>query len=188
MSSRTFFTADTHFGHEGVIKFSSRPFDSVADMDETLIRNWNAVVRPYDTVWHVGDFAHHCDRARLDRVFARLHGQKHLLVGNHDDAATLALPWSSTHQIAEIAISGQRLVLCHYAMRIWPGQRRGAVHLFGHSHGRYDGTSRSLDVGVDSWGYCPIDLAAIVTRLPLLPSDDPEGLNTHAVHSEDAEA
>lgn len=187
MTSRSFFTADTHFGHEGVIKFSNRPFASVTDMDETLIRNWNAVVRPDDTVWHVGDFAHHCGLVRLGKIFSRLHGKKHLLVGNHDDS-TLELPWSSTHQIAEVAISGQRLVLCHYAMRIWPGQRKGAIHLFGHSHGRYEGTSRSLDVGVDSWGYCPVDLRAIFARLRLLPNDDPERLNAHPFPAESVEA
>ncbi len=52
----TWFTADTHFGHTNVIRYCARPFDSVQAMDETLIENWNQVVRPKDTVYHLGDF------------------------------------------------------------------------------------------------------------------------------------
>ena len=39
-----FFTSDTHFFHEGIIKFCNRPFESVEEMNETLIRNWNETV------------------------------------------------------------------------------------------------------------------------------------------------
>lgn len=50
-----YFTADTHFGHENIIKFCDRPFASVEEMDETLIANWNGRVRANDTVFILGD-------------------------------------------------------------------------------------------------------------------------------------
>ena len=46
-----FFTADTHFGHNNVIRFCDRPFSSAAEMDEVMIRNWNARVTGGDTVY-----------------------------------------------------------------------------------------------------------------------------------------
>lgn len=52
-----FFTSDTHFFHEGIIKFCTRPFESVEEMNETLIRNWNETVPKDGTVFHLGDFA-----------------------------------------------------------------------------------------------------------------------------------
>jgi calcineurin-like phosphoesterase family protein len=52
----TFFTSDTHFGHANIIRLSSRPFPDVVAMDTGLIANWNARVKPGDTVWHLGDF------------------------------------------------------------------------------------------------------------------------------------
>ncbi len=57
------FTADTHFGHEGMMDGRMtwpRPFGSIEEHDETLIANWNAVVRPGDEIWHLGDFAYGC--------------------------------------------------------------------------------------------------------------------------------
>lgn len=50
------FTADNHFGHENIIKFCDRPFESVEEMDRVLIENWNKVVRPTDAVYHLSDF------------------------------------------------------------------------------------------------------------------------------------
>jgi calcineurin-like phosphoesterase family protein len=167
---RSHFTADNHFGHEAIIALSSRPFASVEEMDETMIANWNAVVQRGDNVWHVGDFAHRIDLKRKRAIFSRLNGSKHLVPGNHDDNDTMSLGWASIGQIRQIVVDSQRLVLCHYALRTWPGARRGAIHLYGHSHGTLPGNSQSLDVGVDCWDYRPISLPQIREVLEREPS------------------
>jgi calcineurin-like phosphoesterase family protein len=173
--SRVHFTADHHFGHEGIIGMCNRPFTSAEEMDETLITYWNAVVRPNDKVWHLGDFAHRADPKRMRVVFDRLNGTKHLVIGNHDKQATQQLPWASQQQMAVLCVDGVRSVLCHYGMRVWPEQRRGAIQLYGHSHGRLPGTSLSIDVGVDCWNYMPVNLKQILDRIKELPEADPEG-------------
>ncbi len=53
----TWFTADTHFGHENIIKHCDRPFQSANHMDPVLIESVWAKVAPQDTLWVVGDFA-----------------------------------------------------------------------------------------------------------------------------------
>ena len=45
-----YFTADTHFGHENVIRFCGRPYATAAEMDEALMENWNSRVKGNDTV------------------------------------------------------------------------------------------------------------------------------------------
>lgn len=155
----TFFTSDTHFGHESIIHLSNRPFDSVSDMNEALITNWNAVIRPQDTVWHLGDFSMGSDQPAS--VFAdRLNGKIHLIQGNHDDKTVrdCADSFESIDVIRTISLDSQRIVLCHYPMREWDKAWRGSWHLFGHVHGRLDKTpfSKSMDVGVDSNNYRPL--------------------------------
>ena len=51
-----YFTADLHFYHENVISHASRPFSSVEEMNEALIRNWNKIVKPTDEIYILGDF------------------------------------------------------------------------------------------------------------------------------------
>jgi calcineurin-like phosphoesterase family protein len=51
-------------------------------MHEVMIERWNSVVRPNDTVWHLGDFCF----GRKNLVIAeRLYGKKKLVMGNHDN-------------------------------------------------------------------------------------------------------
>ncbi|WP_419729592.1 metallophosphoesterase [Lichenicola sp.] len=163
------FTADLHLGHVNIIGLCSRPFATTPEMDVEIIRRWNAVVQPTDTVWVVGDFACRASRAPQDYL-AEMSGIKHLLLGNHDHENTRTAPgWASVQQLAEIVVESQRIVLCHYGLRVWPKSHRGALHIYGHSHGRLPGDRQSLDVGVDCWDFRPVSLQEIQRRLATLP-------------------
>ncbi len=71
---KVWFTADNHFGHENIIKYCNRPFETIEEMDNILIDNWNSIIEPGNTVYHLGDF---ClggkEMARL--YFNQLNGQ-----------------------------------------------------------------------------------------------------------------
>ncbi|WP_262386522.1 hypothetical protein [Roseobacter fucihabitans] len=51
------YTVDTHFGHDNIIKHCNQPFTSAAQMDAVLMKNLGAKVGPKDSLWIVGDFA-----------------------------------------------------------------------------------------------------------------------------------
>lgn len=157
-----FFTSDTHFGHGGALGLFRRPFTSVAEMDETLIRRWNETVGPADEVWHLGDFAIRQPARRMAEILDALAGRKHLITGNNDGEETVRLPgWASVRPYAEITLDGVRLVLCHYPFRSWNGMGKGALDLHGHSHGGLAPLTRQVDVGVDVWEFRPVTLAEL---------------------------
>ena len=139
-----------------------RPFATVAEMNAALVRGWNEVVAADDTVWHLGDFAVRVTPARAADLLAGLNGLKHLIAGNNDPPAIRALSgWASVRDYAELELDGTRLMLCHYPLRAWNGQHRGALQLHGHSHGRLKPLTRQFDVGVDPHGYRPVTLAEL---------------------------
>lgn len=81
--SEVFFISDTHFGHSKILEFESanRPFKTIEEHDQELIKRWNATVSPKDTVWHLGDF---CLGKKSLEVAGELNGYKRLVLGNHD--------------------------------------------------------------------------------------------------------
>jgi len=159
-----YFTSDTHFGDSRVLRIDRRPFASVAEHDAALVRYWNEVVSPEDEVWHLGDFARG-GAVEIDALLSSLNGAKHLVIGNNDgSAATAAEGWASVQHYAELAVSGQLLILCHYPFRTWNQMGKKSLNLHGHSHGRLTPMLRQFDVGVDVQGLRPATLEQIKTR------------------------
>ena len=169
---RLFFTADSHVGHHGILSprmHAPRPFAGIEEHDETIVARWNAVVRPYDTVWHLGDFCYRCTEAYALGIFRRLNGRRFLVRGNHDKVAA-RLPWDGpivdvARAVVQDREGPQGLFLSHYAHRVWPRMHRGDIHLYGHSHGSLPGTATSTDVGVDCFDWRPVTLDEIRIRL-----------------------
>jgi calcineurin-like phosphoesterase family protein len=80
---KTFIVADTHFRHENIIKYSGRPFKTVEEMDEQMIKRWNSRVGKDDLVIHLGDFALG-NKEEVSEIRNKLNGNIILLKGNHD--------------------------------------------------------------------------------------------------------
>jgi calcineurin-like phosphoesterase family protein len=173
----TFITADPHWGHKNIIKYTKRPFNNVTEMDETLIKNWNSVVQPNDEIHVVGDVAFCCSMDYALGVMKRLNGTKHLVVGNHDQLA-LGMndirpgTWKTIKEMNEIIIHNQKIVLCHYpiAEGHWHHAYKGTWMLYGHVHGTFQNSGKSLDVGVDCWNYTPASFWNIKKKMDEIPN------------------
>ena len=158
------FTSDSHFGHKNILEFCNRPFQNTHEMNETLIKNWNSVVGPKDEIYHLGDFGL-ASPNYIRSILERLNGRKFLIVGNHDKSTLKCsdmFEWVKhlhTLKIQDKRARGgvRKVILCHYAMRVWDASHYGSYHLYGHSHGTLpENDTLSFDVGVDSWDFTPI--------------------------------
>lgn len=172
--SDVWFTSDTHFGHRNIIRFCDRPFDSVEEMDEALIQNWNSVVKPGDSIYHLGDLTF----AKEDKIryyLSRLNGNKFLCLGNHDDhKANRRLSgqsgcWSRVWDVRKVHVGNTTAWLSHYAHRTWNKAHHGVYHFYGHSHGGLEPWGKSCDVGVDCWNYTPVNFDTLRSLLDKQP-------------------
>ncbi|MBK3745580.1 metallophosphoesterase [Paraburkholderia aspalathi] len=169
--SDIFLTGDTHFGHPLMLTALNRPYENVLEMNAKMIDEWNWIVGPNDTVWHLGDFAMKSSARDVADIFHALNGRKHLIIGNHDvdKGGNLLpeierLPWVSVSHAGEIKHDRQRILLSHYAGWAWNGQHKGTFQACGHSHGTLATMPGSIDVGVDAQGLKPISVDEFVIQ------------------------
>ena len=78
-----YFTADTHFFHSNIIRMGNRPFQSMEEMNQALIQNWNAKVSDNDDIYILGDLTLK-GPSLTNELLRQLRGRKYLIRGNHD--------------------------------------------------------------------------------------------------------
>lgn len=185
--SKVFFTSDTHFGHQNIIRFCNRPCATIAEHDQALIDNWNDTVPEDAVVFHLGDF---CYKAggfpTIQHLNGLLHGQIVLIRGNHDpdtrkpqNLRKLQHLFAGVYDQLEIEVDGQRIIMNHYPLLTWPhayGQHP-TWQLFGHVHLRKGITGSDAfiveqccrptqyEVGVDLNGYRPVSFHQLQERI-----------------------
>lgn len=160
--SKTWFTADWHFGHGNIIRHCKRPFSGVHEMNYAMTERLNDLVKEDDTLYMLGDMTGKGDSPT--KYLEQLRCQKIFLIrGNHDCKQLPLRRLAGVADLAHVEVEGQQIVLCHYAMRTWKNQHRGSWMLYGHSHGKLARVpgQLSFDVGVDCWSFEPLDFEKV---------------------------
>lgn len=94
--------------------------------------------------------------------------------------------FSSVDRAEEITVEGQKIILSHYAHRVWNGSHKGYWMLYGHSHGMLPemGKFKTMDVGLDTHPefrpYSFTELKEIMKDRIALVDVDHHGANTNA--------
>jgi len=176
---KVFFTSDTHFRHNQSFIYESRGYKDRYEHDDALIAKINEVVRPEDTLIHLGDFCLNITPPEFNEILARINCQNIAYIwGNHnscirknyEDAVTTeygkdieVYPYAVGKitylgYYGEVIVNGQMIVIHHYPHQIWNQMQKGAWQLSGHSHytnptTQLDSTdNKILDVGWDGHG------------------------------------
>ena len=113
-----YYIADLHFSHRNIIQFDKRPYQTIEQMNNDLIKRWNDVVTDRDDVYVLGDMFWNTDEAPM--ILEQLHGKIHLIKGNHDKITSDMMHYfASISGYAEINDDGNHLILCHYPIMFY---------------------------------------------------------------------
>jgi calcineurin-like phosphoesterase family protein len=142
--------ADTHFNHANIIKYCDRPFQTVEEMNEALIANWNKVVEENDMVIFLGDL---CFKDDANVWLAKLNGDKVVIRGNHDSIGKLGTRFEYNKEV---------FLLTH---RMMPLVGRNIWNIHGHSHDKgnlINKENSSICVSAELVNYTPIEISVLL--------------------------
>ena len=158
--SNTFIISDLHLGHANILTFKRadgitplRNFISVEEMNETIISNWNRVVRPNDKVYNLGDCVIHRKALQMLR---RLNGRQRLIRGNHDIFKT-AEYLEFVDEIYGVRVLSD-MILSHIPLARDCITTRFGTNIHGHLHSNNIADGAYYNVSVENIGYTPISL------------------------------
>lgn len=167
---KIWFTSDTHFSAERTRLYSRRPFDTVEEMDEVLINNWNSVVGKDDIVYHLGDFGNY-------DIAKRLNGHINLVFGNYEEREFESKSFEEIKEefahngINVVSLSILKLTLKEDNIELFLTHKptdakvirdkTGVYTLFGHIHKSQMFKKFGLNVGIDCHNFMPIDLDTV---------------------------
>ena len=159
-----FVTSDIHYGHRNILKFCRRPFETLNEMEISLINNWNKVVGVTDTVYILGDVSF-ASTADTQAFLMRLNGFKHFVWGNHDrgrENKILEVPGCvDGTNCLRYNHNGSTIIMTHYPFESFSED----FHFHGHTHGNSVPKYRRMDCGMDAHDfYAPIPLDEMIKR------------------------
>lgn len=157
-----FFIADPHFGHKGVINFLAtkpfRPFETIEEHNQELVKRWNSVVTKNDTVWVVGDFCF--GKANLS-IANELNGYKKLVLGNHDMYASC--DYLKYFNKLYGAVEFDNCIITH--IPVHPDQfNRYKMNIHGHLHAGAIDDYRYFNVSAERIDLTPIPYDIIISK------------------------
>lgn len=144
-------------------------------MNSALINNFNALVRPTDTTYMLGDFSF-LPKDKIAPIREQLNGKVILIRGNHDKSAETMLTagFDEVHDSLSIELDGYKLYLSHIPLGEGiESSKKYKAHLVqtpplydyflcGHVHQLWSRHGNIINVGVDVREYNPVTLEQLL--------------------------
>lgn len=116
------FISDLHFDHKNILEYSGRPFETVPDMNQTLIKNIKKVVKPGDVLVIVGDVSLGAKKTDLREYIKEIKSTGitlGLVRGNHDykNNEMMNMGFDFAFDKLELEIAKEKVTVMHYPYR-----------------------------------------------------------------------
>lgn len=169
MTHEKWFISDTHFFHTNILKFTDgngkciRPFNSLNEMHEYMIKQWNSVVGKNDYVYHLGDVTFQYHKG-FNELMSQLNGAKRLVVGNHDKIWNPNLMrWFEKADLWK-GFKDFDFTASHIPLRL-ESLRDGNYNVHGHTHTNVLEDPHYINVCVEQVDYKPIHIEEIASKI-----------------------
>lgn len=160
-------TSDLHLCHNRQWIFQPRGFNSIGEMNEAIVTNWNNIVYSDDEVYVLGDLMLNDNETGL-KLLKSLKGNIHIVAGNHDTDRRRA-DYAQCGNVLEVQdalrlnYNGYHFFMTHYPCITGSLEKdslkKCTCNLFGHTHQNtnfYQDMPFMYHVGVDSHNCTPI--------------------------------
>lgn len=197
-----YLTSDLHLGHSNIIKHCNRPFNSIEEMNEEILKNINNLVRPNDELYILGDLYFGAKQTENTFEYAKKIkcNHIHLIKGNHDMSYKDLIKlndklkvFESISLYKELKYEKRLFVLCHYPFmdNAWNKAMHGSINIHGHIHSNKDYNDEQkrngilrYDAGVDANDYYPVLIDDI---LKFFECVEPYAKDYHANYENDCD-
>ena len=168
-----YFTSDLHLwlNHDKEFVWKDRGFNSVEEMNNIIINNYNSIVNNDDIVYILGD----CCMGVLEisvPLLAQLKGHKYLIIGNHDTERKIEEYkkyniFESIEYGGRIKYKKKMFIFSHYPMLVGNASNEKTWNLHGHTHQKhcFGTVPQCYHVGIDSHNCFPVLLDKIYEEI-----------------------
>ena len=173
--SNIWVTSDWHLGHDREFIWKARGFNSIEEMNNTIISKHNSLVRPDDDVYVLGDLT--LGPATNIDLIRQMNGRLHIVRGNHDTDNR----WNIYSKFPNVVELSNAIYLkyqkYHFYLSHYPSMtgnlekeslKQMTLNLYGHTHQQtnfYMDMPYMYHVGVDSHNCVPILLDTIIEQM-----------------------
>lgn len=160
-----YFIADTHFDDPNILIYSRQKFETLKEMNNLIIKNWNSTVEEDDTVYLLGDVGN-------VEYLKQLKGNIIIVLGNHDKEEAIKKVNPNIKIYDKPIIEGW-MILSHEPISFLPKEApylniHGHLHQFNYRAGSdlnwYNG-NRYFNVSCEQIKFTPISKAEIINQI-----------------------
>jgi len=160
--SKVYLIGDTHFGHRNILKYRNQ-FKSIEEHDQTIIDNFNKVIKKRDSVYFMGDIAFTDEGFKL---LEKLNDcKKTLILGNHDWQHFKGDKFEAFKYFDNVVASMKKKGCWLTHIPIHPNELRGSYCIHAHTHNYNLEDLRYFNTSLENIDYTPIELEEVIQIL-----------------------
>lgn len=171
-----YFISDLHLWHDRGFIYKPRGFESIEDMNKTILENWHNTIKEDDEVYLLGDVALGTDYDLISETVGSLPGKLHIMIGNHDTDKKIEI-YRSLPNVVEVVyativkIGKYSFYLSHYQTKtasLETPPEHALYNIHGHIHTKdkfFQDNPYFYNVSCDSQNCMPIKAEDMIAEI-----------------------